>query len=106
MGLVDWLPYDSIDVVFNNEVLYANRQNHHPACITYDFEGGEDDAPLGWAPLVKNQEEKDDLEWTPINSEILFDPDLTPGKVARMEMELVKEMEENMRLYRGKHGND
>merc|ERR1712118_328533 len=35
--LVNWLPYDSIDVVFNNKNLYANRQNHNPALIKYDF---------------------------------------------------------------------
>merc|ERR1712060_667723 len=36
--VVNWLPYDSIEVVFNRDKLYANLQNHHPACISYDFE--------------------------------------------------------------------
>ncbi|CAK0807652.1 unnamed protein product [Prorocentrum cordatum] len=34
--LVTWLPYLSIDVVFNNENVYANHQNHNPAFISYD----------------------------------------------------------------------
>ncbi|CAE7605241.1 DRC7 [Symbiodinium sp. CCMP2456] len=41
--LVTWLPYDSIEVVFNDKNAWANRQNHHPACISYEscwqFEG-------------------------------------------------------------------
>eukprot|EP00913_Durusdinium_trenchii_P020277 g19050.t1 len=36
--LVTWLPYDSIEVVFNDKNVWANRQNHHPACITYDLD--------------------------------------------------------------------
>jgi centrosomal protein CEP76 len=47
-SLVDWLPYDSIEIVFNNVNVWANHQNHHPACIMYDLED------FCWCKLLKN----------------------------------------------------
>lgn len=33
-----YLPYSTIEVVFNHEQLWGNLQNHHPAVIYYDLE--------------------------------------------------------------------
>merc|ERR1712107_866731 len=41
--LVNYLPYESIDVIFNMHNLWANHQNHHPALITYDFDVPEEE---------------------------------------------------------------
>jgi hypothetical protein len=98
---VDWLPYDSIDVVFNMEHLYANHQNHHPSCIKYDFEVVED-----WSPLLKNEEDTNLYKVEYINTDVLIDPPLKLELITRLERDLITEMEENMRLYRGKSGHD
>jgi len=103
--LVDWLPYDSIDVVFNSENVWANHQNHHPACISYDFEAAGDSSS-GWSKLLKNDEERQSFPFDYINADVLIDPALKPEKLTGLECEMVNEMEENMRLYRQKRGYD
>ena len=37
----------SVEVIFNNEQLYGNLQNHHPGCIMYDLEN-----PVYWSPFI------------------------------------------------------
>mmetsp|Transcript_98361 Transcript_98361/g.220198 ORF Transcript_98361/g.220198 Transcript_98361/m.220198 type:complete len:1301 (+) Transcript_98361:36-3938(+) len=98
---VDWLPYDSIDIVFNMEHLYANHQNHHPACIKYDFEVVDD-----WSPLLKNEEDTKLYKVEYINTDVLIDPPLKLELITRLERDMITEMEENMRLFRGKRGHD
>lgn len=44
---LSYVPYSSIEVVFNNFQLWGNLQNLHPACITYDF-----DDIWKWRPLL------------------------------------------------------
>mmetsp|Transcript_78620 Transcript_78620/g.206948 ORF Transcript_78620/g.206948 Transcript_78620/m.206948 type:complete len:544 (-) Transcript_78620:201-1832(-) len=109
--LVDWLPYDSIDVVFNSENLWSNRQNHHPACITFNFdeEPEEEGGERLWDPLIqhlKTEEDKKTYHWMPINMEVVIDPALKFDSIERRQQEMVAEMEENMRLSRGKRGMD
>jgi len=104
--LVDWLPYASIDVVFNNENLWANVQNHHPSCITYDFEEGDLEPPKSWNKLIKDKSDREYHVFSPIHMEVLFDPQLKPEKIAKLEKDMVAEMEENLRLTRGKAGRD
>ncbi|KAK1937449.1 putative Sma protein [Babesia divergens] len=43
-----YVPYSSIEVIFNDKQLWGNLQNHHPACITYDLE-----RPDEWKPFLK-----------------------------------------------------
>lgn len=43
-----YLPYSSIEVVFNDKQLWGNLQNHHPACISYDLEKNTE-----WKPFLK-----------------------------------------------------
>eukprot|EP00425_Heterocapsa_triquetra_P030976 CAMPEP_0195099282 /NCGR_PEP_ID=MMETSP0448-20130528/58188_1 /TAXON_ID=66468 /ORGANISM="Heterocapsa triquestra, Strain CCMP 448" /LENGTH=1293 /DNA_ID=CAMNT_0040134149 /DNA_START=29 /DNA_END=3910 /DNA_ORIENTATION=+ len=102
--LVDWLPYDSIDVVFNDTQLYANRQNHHPACITFDFEEQEEEQ-RSWSPLL-SEEDRQTYKWRPINTQVVIDPAVRKERLAVMEQDMVSELEENMRLYRQKAGLD
>mmetsp|Transcript_85656 Transcript_85656/g.239303 ORF Transcript_85656/g.239303 Transcript_85656/m.239303 type:complete len:1311 (-) Transcript_85656:127-4059(-) len=98
--LVDWLPFESIDVCFNMENLYANHQNHHPACIMFDFDNRD-----FWSPLVK-PEDVDTLTWRQIDADVLIDPVLRPEKIVKLQDDMVVEMQENINLYRNKRGYD
>jgi len=49
------LPYESIEVVFNDKQLYANLTNHHPSCIFYDMEQD----PRSWEPYLGPAEIKE-----------------------------------------------
>merc|ERR1712146_370351 len=59
--LVTDLPYDSIDIVFNRDNVWANHQNHHPACMTYDFDGNEWDDDRGSKWLKYKEEGSKDM---------------------------------------------
>ena len=48
--MIDGLPYASLDVMFNQKNVWANRQNHHPALIMYDM-----DEPLHWSPYFSDE---------------------------------------------------
>jgi len=106
--VVSWLPYDSIDVVFNDKNLWANRQNHHPACIKYDFPIGEQAEPSAdgwkWEPFLKHQDTSDMI--IPIAPNVSVQPPLRPNIVDRLRNDLRNEMIQNLLLYRGKKGKD
>lgn len=122
---VTWLPYDSIEVVFNGENCWANRQNHHPACITYDFEdeeeiveeapakGGKksDEArvikkPRRWEPLLKKEEESLKAQVKPIAPNVSIQSALPPTIVESLRKELIIEIKQNIELHRSKQGVD
>jgi hypothetical protein len=105
---VSWLPYDSIEVVFNDTHLYANRQNHHPACITYDFdteESVDDYTEKGkWEPLFKKEHEKIPFHYLSPNAKV--EPMTAMKQIDDLRDNLRTEMKENILLYRGKRGFD
>eukprot|EP00747_Dinoflagellata_sp_TGD_P033352 gnl/TRDRNA2_/TRDRNA2_136562_c3_seq1.p1 gnl/TRDRNA2_/TRDRNA2_136562_c3~~gnl/TRDRNA2_/TRDRNA2_136562_c3_seq1.p1 ORF type:complete len:459 (-),score=93.47 gnl/TRDRNA2_/TRDRNA2_136562_c3_seq1:37-1413(-) len=49
--LIAVIPYESIEVVFNNSNTWGNMTNHHPSCIYYDME----DDPQSWNGLMGEQ---------------------------------------------------
>jgi len=107
--LVDWLPYDSIDIVFNRENVWANHMNHHPACITYNmYETVVDDDTAGWLPLLSKEEQNTaEFKVDYIASEdVTLEPESQPERLAKLEGSLVAEMKENMRLFRQRKGMD
>lgn len=109
-SLVDWLPYDSIDVVFNKTQLWANRQNQHPACITYNF---EDSYPINeaqeatgtWMTLLSD-EERSNYSIRYVTDNVLMEPSLKHSQLRQLESQLVTESQENLRLLRGRIGKD
>jgi len=103
---VDWLPYDSIDVVFNMDNVWLNRHNHHPACIMYDFEPLDESSKPGWSKLLRDEEDRRNLPFDYISADVFMDPALKKEKLTGLELETINEMEENMRLYRQKRGHD
>lgn len=99
--LVDWLPYDSIEFVFNEENVWCNRQNHHPACIMYDL---DEQAEKRWSPMLKTDEEKKEHKIEYITKDVVQDPACSPNMVKQICHKTIMEMQENMRLYRSNHG--
>lgn len=103
--LVTDVPYDSIEIMFNRENVYGNRQNHHPACMTYDVhkEPDEYDDDLGkrWQKYMKT---KSDIEY--IDMDVVVPPQLKPPIIDGLREKLLGEMRENMRMYRAKRGYD
>lgn len=98
--LVDWLPYDSIEVVFNDQNVWANHQNHHPACISYDID------EIGWCKLLKNDVEVKEYRIEHISQDVVIDAAANPAAIAKMEQSTLTEMQENMRLNRRNRGLD
>lgn len=103
--LVDWLPYDSIEVVFNERNVWANRQNHHPACIRYDFDNGDKESPQNWSPLVKDLKDPT-FKYRPLRTSVNFEPPTEPVHRERMLRNLVSEVKENIEMFRGGLGWD
>eukprot|EP00930_Biecheleria_cincta_P037865 TRINITY_DN26016_c0_g1_i1.p1 TRINITY_DN26016_c0_g1~~TRINITY_DN26016_c0_g1_i1.p1 ORF type:complete len:1219 (+),score=214.11 TRINITY_DN26016_c0_g1_i1:71-3727(+) len=113
--LVDWLPYDSIDVVFNNQNIWANHQNHHPACITYDFEEcktlGQTDVDedatktAGWLAFLSDEERKT-CKLDPINFQVIGETAWPRNIVSQKQEQLIGDICENIRLLRSKSGFD
>jgi len=103
--LVTDVPYDSIDIVFNMINVWGNRQNHHPACMTYDMQKTDYDDDLGerWKKY-KNQEHLEDIEY--IDMDVVVPPMLKPPVIDALREALLSEMRENMRMYRAKRGFD
>lgn len=108
-NLVAWLPYDSIEVVFNDKNTWANRQSHHPASITYDLdEDPEEVAKVGWKwePLLKITDDEKKHGFQCICPNVSVQPELRPNIVDELQEDLRTEMMQNLQLYRGKKGMD
>jgi centrosomal protein CEP76 len=106
--LVDWLPYDSIEVVFNRENLWANHQNHHPAAIMYDLEGTDKDEEPTWLPFLSEKDKcdpKHKIEYL-CQDDVMMDPELKLEQLAKIEQEMESELRESIRLFRSKNGRD
>ncbi|ORM41001.1 Vesicular-fusion protein sec18 [Babesia sp. Xinjiang] len=43
-----YLPYSTLEVVFNDKQVWGNMQSQHPSCITYDL-----DSQDAWKPFLK-----------------------------------------------------
>jgi centrosomal protein CEP76 len=99
--LVDWLPYHSIEVVFNTENVWANHQHHHPACITYDLE----DSTI-WPSLLKTDKDKEEFKIEYQQQDVVMDPVAAAKVLKKMENDTITEMQENMRLNRRNRGLD
>ena len=105
-SLVDWLPYDSIDVVFNKTQLWANRQNRHPACITYNF---EDSYPINeaqeatgtWMTLLSD-EERSNYSIRYVTDNVLMEPSLKHSQLRQLESQLVTESQVGAESSRSK----
>ena len=99
--LVDWLPYDSIDVVFNADQLWANHQHHHPACITYNFEdatpvNSQENTEGTWAALL-SEEERAKITINPITANVLMEAPMKPALVRKIQEQLVTDSQDSCR---------
>ncbi|SBS85622.1 centrosomal protein CEP76, putative (CEP76) [Plasmodium ovale curtisi] len=98
MFLVDYentlayVPYTSIEIVFNDEQLYGNMQNHHPACILYDLENN-----YHWRPFL-------DHSPIPIKNEITISTPLSDKLSVKYTNDLEEEIREMILFMRNKEG--
>ncbi|KAL8434524.1 hypothetical protein Efla_000040 [Eimeria flavescens] len=91
---LSYVPYSSIEVVFNNFQLWGNLQNLHPACITYDF-----DDLWKWRPLLTEPAD-------PIETDIIIATPIRDKKCHLLADDLVGNVIEHIRMQRLKNGND
>ncbi|OEH75123.1 C2 domain-containing protein [Cyclospora cayetanensis] len=99
---LSYVPYSSIEVVFNNYQLWGNLQNLHPACITYDFED-----LWKWRPLLT--EPADPIETDIIIATPIRDKKWCVSALIRSQLladDLVGNVVEHIRMQRIKNGND
>lgn len=91
-----YLPYETIEYVFNDKNVWGNLQNEHPGCVYYDFE-----TEWQWRPLLGGG-----------NPVIPIDKDVSIGGALRQHLcdrfadDLVSELCESVRMFRAKNGLD
>jgi len=110
--LVTWLPYSSIDVVFNNENVYANHQNHNPAFISYDFmDSRPADVPKSkwhakWMRFVEEDDTEDSLKIKPVTPSVKLPPAMSSSSVNTLRVSLLDELKQTVSLNRQNAGMD
>jgi centrosomal protein CEP76 len=106
--LVTWLPYSSIDVVFNDKSLWANQQNHHPGCITYDMDEQRHGPKAKWKPkwVPLNESGNEDTKFEPITPQVKLLPPLKGSQAQGLEDDLLSELRQTIALFRQTRGND
>lgn len=87
-----YLPYSSIEVVFNNGQLWGNLQNHHPAVIYYDITD-----PYLWRPFLTEKP-------NPIDSFIFIAPSTRDKACDVLNAEIQADVAENVRVLRSRRG--
>uniref|UniRef100_A0A0G4HYF1 C2 domain-containing protein n=1 Tax=Chromera velia CCMP2878 TaxID=1169474 RepID=A0A0G4HYF1_9ALVE len=100
LSLCDWkttlafVPYSSVEIVFNQSNVWGNLQNHHPACIGYDVED-----KWKWRKFLMRQE-------PPIDSEVTLNPPMSDAGCAALERALAEDLHETIRMHRAAKGLD
>jgi hypothetical protein len=108
-NLVNYLPYDSIDVIFNEKNLWANHQNHNPALIKYDLPDKDHPERKNlWLPYLDSAlAGVDDAEVKPLGDRnVSLAKALDSDQAMDLRRNIVNELKENLRLYRSKLGFD
>jgi len=96
------VPYESIEVVFNNRQVWGNTGNHHPSCINYDMEA---DTPM-WRPFMTEDESKAAAGASGKTVAIAVGPKMLPASVKTMEDNIEAEIKESIRMTRIRSGHD
>lgn len=92
MSTLAYVPYSSIEVIFNHEQLWGNMQNHHPAVIAYDLED-----PYLWRPFLTEKP-------TSIDSLIFIAPSTRDKSCEVLAAEIRADVAENIRVFRSRRG--
>ncbi|CXH80133.1 centrosomal protein CEP76, putative [Plasmodium berghei] len=87
-----YVPYTSIEVIFNDQQVYGNMQNHHPACILYDLENN-----YHWRPFLNHEPPQ-------IKSEITISTPLSDKLSIKYMKELEEELQEMIFFIRNVEG--
>ncbi|OII71293.1 C2 domain-containing protein [Cryptosporidium ubiquitum] len=92
--LISYVPYSTIELVFNNRQVWGNLGNHHPALITYDLNN-----PYKWRTFCGSKPEN-------IFQDLIIEPPLQGRAVEKLEESISVSVEENIVLNRLKLGKD
>ncbi|KAF7457208.1 C2 domain-containing protein [Cryptosporidium felis] len=92
--LISYVPYSTIELVFNNRQVWGNLGNHHPALITYDLTN-----PYKWRSFCGSKPEN-------IFQDLIIEPPLQGRAVEKLEEAIMISVEENIVLNRQKLGKD
>ncbi|KAL5368509.1 hypothetical protein CPHLJ_5g780 [Cryptosporidium parvum] len=92
--LISYVPYSTIELVFNNRQVWGNLGNHHPALITYDLNN-----PYKWRTFCGSKPEN-------IFQDLIIEPPLQGRAVEKLEESISVSVEENIVLNRQKLGKD
>ncbi|KAJ1613894.1 hypothetical protein OIY81_796 [Cryptosporidium canis] len=92
--LISYVPYSTIELVFNNRQVWGNLGNHHPALITYDLNN-----PYKWRSFCGSKPEN-------IFQDLIIEPPLQGRAVEKLEESISVSLEENIVLNRQKLGKE
>lgn len=92
--LISYVPYSTIELVFNNRQVWGNLGNHHPALITYDLNN-----PYKWRSFCGSKPEN-------IFQDLIIEPPLQGRAVEKLEESISVSIEENIVLNRQKLGKE
>ncbi|KOB59444.1 hypothetical protein PFHG_01205 [Plasmodium falciparum HB3] len=87
-----YVPYSSIEIVFNDQQLYGNMQNLHPSCILYDLENN-----YHWRPFLNHAPSQ-------IKNEITISTPLSDKLSVKYTKDLEEEIREMILFMRNKEG--
>lgn len=91
-----YIPYTTIEYVFNDKNVWGNVQNEHPAFIYYDFE-----CEWQWKCCFGSE-----TPIIPVDKDVSISGALKQHMCDGMARELIGELCESIRMYRAKNGLD
>ncbi|KAH8742154.1 c2 containing protein [Cryptosporidium ryanae] len=92
--LIAYVPYSTIELVFNHRQIWGNLGNHHPAVISYDLEN-----PYKWRSFCGSKPDG-------IFNDLIIEPPLQGRAVEKIEDAIAVSLEENIVLLRQNSGKN
>ena len=92
-----YVPYTSVDLVFNMYNVWGNLQNHHPALIGYDLEYDN-----LWKPFLPEGTQLP----PPVDRDVIIGGRPPQKLLEKLQQDIINDIWENIQLQRHKRGMD
>ncbi|KAL7068197.1 C2 domain-containing protein [Cryptosporidium serpentis] len=92
--LISYVPYSSIEIIFNHRQVWGNLGNHHPALISYDLNNS-----YRWRAFCGSKPDT-------IFSNLIIEPPLQGRAIQKLEERINEVLEESISLNRSRLGLD
>ncbi|KAH7649146.1 c2 containing [Cryptosporidium bovis] len=92
--LIAYVPYSTIELVFNHRQIWGNLGNHHPAVISYDLEN-----PYKWRSFCGSKPDS-------VFNDLIIEPPLQGRAIEKIEDAIAISLEENIVLLRQNSGKN